>query len=84
MVIIETRGHSETRTQRRAQHAGPCGRADESELRQIQAQTARLRTLVDDDIEPVILHRRIKIFFDGRLQTMDLVDEQERPLFPKS
>ena len=34
----------------------------------LQAKTARLRTLVDDDVEPVILHRGIEIFLDRRLQ----------------
>ena len=57
------------------------GRADQGELRQLQAQTARLRSLVDDDVEPVILHRGIEIFLDRRLEPMDFVDEKDIAFF---
>ena len=43
----------------------------------MQTQTARLRSLVDDDVEPVILHRGIKVFFDRRLEPVDFVDEKD-------
>src|SRR5439155_4175655 len=66
---------------RGADHSRACGRADERELRQIKAQTARLRPLVDDDVKPVIFHRRIKIFFNGWLEPMDLVDEKHIAFF---
>jgi len=34
-----------------------------------------LRSLVDDDVQAIIFHRRIKIFFDGRLQPVNLINE---------
>ena len=80
-VIIEPRGHPESRTQRRAYHSRASGRADECKLWQLQSQTARLRALVDDDVEPIIFHRRIQIFFDRRLEPMDLVDEKDVAFF---
>ena len=80
-VVIEPRRHPEARAQRRADHAGARGRADQRELRQLQPETARLRSLIDDDIEPVILHRRIEIFLDRRLQPMDFVDEKHVAFF---
>src|SRR5258707_1346348 len=50
-----------------------------------QARSLRLQlpkfTLFDDDAEPVIFHRRIKIFFDCRLEPMDLVDEKDVAFF---
>jgi len=76
MVIIEPRGHAETRPQRRAYHSRARGRANQCKFRQVQAQTARLRSLINNDVEPVIFHGRIKIFFDSRLQPVDLVDEK--------
>ena len=80
-VIIKSRSHPEARPQRRAHHARASGRADEGEFWQLQPQTARLRSLIDDDIEPVILHRRIEIFFDRRLQPVDLIDEEHVAFF---
>ena len=47
----------------------------------LQTKTARLRSLVDDDVEPVIFHRRIEIFFDRRLQPVDFVDEKHIAFF---
>ena len=81
MIIIEARRHSETRPERRAHHSGARGSADQCEFRQIQTQAARLGSLVDDDVEPVIFHRRIKIFFDGWLEPMDFVNEKDIPFF---
>ena len=40
-----------------------------------------LWSLIDDDVEPVILHRRIEIFFDRRLQPVNLVDEEDVAFF---
>ena len=77
MVVIEPRSHPETRAQRRADHSRARGRADQGELRQIEPKTPRLRSLVDDDVEPVIFHRRVKIFLDRRLQPVDFVDEKD-------
>ena len=47
----------------------------------LKAQTARMRSLIDNDVEPVIFHCRIQIFFNGRLQPMDLVDEEHIAFF---
>ena len=38
---------------------------------------ARARALTDQDVELVVLHRRIQHFLDHRRQAMDLVDEQD-------
>ena len=38
---------------------GARGCANEREFWKLQAQAARLRALIDDDVEPVIFHRRI-------------------------
>ena len=44
-------------------------------------QAPRLRSLVDDDIEFVILHRGIEILLDRRLEPMDLVNEKDIAFF---
>src|SRR5206468_7392116 len=81
IVVIEPRGHTESRPKGRAYHPGACGRANQCELWQIKAQTSRLRPLVDDDVQPVILRRRVKIFLYRRLQPMDFVDEKHVAFF---
>ena len=81
IVVIESRRHPETRSKWRAHHSSARSRADQSKLRQIKAQTSCLRSLVDDDVEPVIFHRRVEIFLDGRLQPVDLVDEKHVAFF---
>src|SRR5207248_8156614 len=53
-VIIEPRAHAKSRTQRRAYHSGTGGRADQCKFWQLQTQTACLRPLIDDDVEPII------------------------------
>jgi hypothetical protein len=37
--------------------------------------------LIDDDVEPVIFHRRVKIFLNRRLEPMDFIDEKDIAFF---
>ena len=60
-----------------AHHPGAGRCPDEGKLRQLEPQTPRLRSLVDDDIEPIIFHRRVKIFLDRRLEPVDFIYEQD-------
>src|SRR4029077_18224669 len=80
-VIIEARSHSKTRAQRRAYHSSACRRTDEGKFWQLQSQTARLWPLVDDNVEAIIFHRRIKILFDRGLEPMDLVNKENVAFF---
>ena len=75
-VIIQPFADAEAGEQRRAQQSAARGRADEREARQIQPHAARVRSLVNDDVELEILHRRIEIFLNGFLETVNLVNEQ--------
>ena len=75
-VIIQPFADGKTREQRRGEQAAARGRADEREARQIQPHAARVRPLVNDDVEFEILHRRVEIFLDGFLEAMDFVNEQ--------
>src|SRR6266853_3632277 len=81
VIVIEPRRHSETRTEWRAYHPRARRRADQGELWQIEPQTARLWSLVNDDIETVIFHGGVEVFFDRRLQPVNFVDEEHIALF---
>ena len=52
-------------------------RADQRELLQRHLHRPRARSLADDDVELVVLHRRIEDLFDRRRQAMNLVDEED-------
>ena len=52
-------------------------------LRQVEPDAARVRPLVDDDVELVILHRGVEILLDGRLQPVDFVDEKHVAAFER-
>ena len=58
------------------QQSGAGRRADKGEGRQVDADRTRRRPLADDQVELEILHRRIENFLDGRVQPVNLVDEQ--------
>ena len=55
-------------------------RADQRELLQRHLHRARARSLPDDDVQLVVLHRRIEDLLDGRRHPVDLVDEEDRVL----
>ncbi len=75
-IEIEPDGYAETVAQRIGQKAEPRGRGDQREFRQIDLDRARRRPFADDQVELVVLHRRIEDFLDRRVQPVDLVDEQ--------
>src|SRR6266516_599740 len=75
LVIVQPLAHGETGEQRRGEQAAAGRGADEGETRQVQADAARVGSLVNDDVEFEILHRRVEIFLDGLLQAMDFIDE---------
>ena len=76
VVEVEPMDDAEPRAQRRREQAGARRRANQRELLQRHLHRPRARSLADHDVEFVVLHRRIQDFFDGRRQTMDLVDEE--------
>jgi hypothetical protein len=82
-IIIEPVDQPEARAQGRGDHARARGRADEREARQVEPYAARVRSLVDDDIEPEILHRGIEIFLDGLVEPVNFVDEQHVALLQR-
>ena len=80
-VEIQPDRNAEAVAQRRRQQPGARRRADQRELRQIDLHRARRRPLADDQVELVVLHRRIEDFLDRRVEPVDLVDEQHVALF---
>ena len=55
---------------------GPGRRADEREPLHRHLHRPRARPLADDDVELVVLHRRIEDLFDGRAHAVHFVDEE--------
>ena len=62
---------------------GTRGRADEREGRQVERERARGRPLADDDVEPVVLERRVEDLLHGAVQPVDLVHEEDVALLER-
>ena len=80
-IEIEPDRDAEAVAQRIGEQAEPRGRGDQREFRQIDLDRARRRPFADDQVELVILHRRIEDFLDRRVEPVDLVDEQHVAVF---
>src|SRR5580704_14173147 len=76
LVEDEAQRNAETLPQRPRDKAGVRGRANQGEGRETVANRSRTGPLPDDQIDLVVLHRRVEVFLGRRRQTMDLVDEQ--------
>ena len=70
---------AEARSQRRRQQPGPRGGPDQRELLEPHLHRPRARSLSDDDVDFVILERRIQDFLDDRRHPVNFVDEQHFP-----
>ena len=81
VAAIELQPHldPEPVAKRRRQETGAGRRPDKGEGRQIDPHRARRRPLADNQVELEILHRRIENLLDGRIEPVDLVDEQHVP-----
>jgi len=75
-VELEARHVAEAIPQRRGEHAGARGGANQGEAREIEPYRARARPLSDHEVELEVLHGRVEDLFHGGAQTMDLVDEE--------
>ena len=58
------------------QQAEAGGGRHQREFRQVDLHRASGRPFPDDEVELEIFHRRIEDFLDGRIEAMDLVDEE--------
>ena len=74
------RGEAEPVAQRAGEQAGPGGRADQRERRQVERDRGRARALADDDVDPEVLHRHVEQFLSRPGDAVDLVDEQHLAL----
>ena len=69
-----------SRSQRRREQPRPRRRRDEGERLDLHDMRPRRRPLADDDVELVVLERRVELLFEHRLQAMDLIQKQHLPL----
>ena len=69
-------GQAETLAQRRRQHAGASGRADEGETLDRNLVGLRVRAAIHHDVDPKIFHRRIQKLFDDAAEPVDLIDKE--------
>src|SRR5262249_17110117 len=58
-------------------------RSNEREVAQMKGMYARAGPLSNDEIDPEILHCGIEDFFDGRLQAMNFVEEENLALLER-
>ena len=68
---------AEARPQRSGQQSATRCRANQCKRIQIKLNGASSRTAVDHNIDAVIFHSRIEIFFYDGLKPMYLIDEQD-------
>ena len=69
--------HLEAVSQRAGEHASAgCG-ADQREWLEGHVDRAGIDAITEDKVSAEVLHRRVKVFFDRRRQSMDLVDEED-------
>ena len=75
-VKIEPDRNAETIAQGCGEQPGAGRRADQGEPGEVDLHRARRWPGADDEVELEILHRRIKDLLDGRIEAVNLVDEQ--------
>src|SRR5256886_13732534 len=75
-IKVQMKVDSKPSAQRRSDQSSPSGRTNQREFRQLQFDRAGPGSLTNQKIETEIFHRRIKLFFEGRQQPMDFINEK--------
>ena len=76
IVIIQPINRAKACAQRGRDQSQSRRCTDNREMRQLQTNGARRRSLADDDIQRKIFHGRIQHFFDRTPQTMNLINKE--------
>ena len=76
LVELQLGGEAEPVAQGPGQQAGPGGRTDERERRDLQRDRRRAGPLADHDVDPEVLHREVEHLLGRARHPVDLVDEQ--------
>ena len=75
-VELQVTGKAETVTQRTRQQTRTGRRTHQGELRQLQRNGSRTRTLTDHNVHTEIFHRHVEHFLSRAAHTVDLIQEQ--------
>jgi len=75
-VELEPVRDAEARPERRGEQARARRRANQREALEPHLHGARARPLADDDVDLVVLERRIQNLFDDRRHPVNFVDEE--------
>ena len=76
-IEVQPDRNAETVAQRVGQQAEPRRRGDQREFGQVDLDRTRRRPLADDEVELIVLHRRIEDLLDRRIKPVDFVDEED-------
>ena len=68
---------TETGTQRSRQQTAPSSSTHQCKRIQFQLDASCRRSFVYHDVDAVVFHRRIQVFFHHRTQTMDFINEKD-------
>ena len=75
VVILEVHVDAEASAQRRCEHTATCGSTYECEGVEVNLYASCRRTLVDHDIDTVVLHSRVEVLLHHGRQTVYLINE---------
>lgn len=76
VVIVEVTVDAKPRAQGGCKQAHPCGGAYECKGVQVDLYASRIGARVDHDVDAVIFHGGVQVFFHDGIEAVDFIDEQ--------
>ena len=76
VVILQVHVDAEARSERPREQSAARRGADEREGCEVDLYRARAGPLVDQDVDAIILHRRVEVLLHDGAEAVDLVDEE--------
>ena len=83
VVVLEVEGYAESGAEGGGEQAGAGGGADEGEGLEGELDGACAGAFVDHDVDAVVLHGGVEVFFDDGREAVDFVDEEDVVFFER-
>ena len=80
-VIFEAVDNAETVAERTSKRAGASRGADASEMGEVETDGTGGGAFAYDDVELIVLHRRIENLFNGATETVNFIDKEDVAVF---
>jgi len=75
-IVIQPIRNTKTRPHRGSEHAGTSCSPYKRKRWEVDPNSSGFRTLINDDVQPEVLHCRVEVFLNAGVKAVDLINKE--------